>query len=591
MVYFATHGKLNPDRHMGADGWITDGEKSGSISIVFDTGDTITRSRKLGKSTQLKFNEAKGDEAQALIIEALGVTADDFLATCYFQQRQMARLVLAQPTTRMEYVSAWFQLAPLENGEEKLRNELASLSWQADTQKQRLAQLKLIEAQELGQDGKLETVGEQIKEVQTKRDAAQAKYKRLQELLEKNGQLAQAPLTIAEYDNLCAELFDAKQSLLKEGVTLDDRQNSSREIQIARDASVQASRNMEQKRRLAAGEFDGHCPIAEIQCPAKAQINASRTNNKKLFQDAELAHERAESESNATSLKNMQVIEAYDAQRRIEDRVNALSQRVEKLKSGYELAKQSPPAMDPQELRDRLNAAQREVTDLQLQQSSLQRSLTVVSEARREAVEINTKLDALNKKVETHREALAIFGKQGAQRRVAETALNHIQRDANDMLSECGIKLEVDVSWSREGSGVAKTCDTCGHPFPPSAKVKQCEKCQSPRGANLVNKLDILLSDQSGAAEDLAGAAVQLGASAWLRANRGVRFATALIDEPFSACDAANKRSLANYLSRMLTRPGGFEQALVISHDSSTNVFPGVIEVVGNGKTSTAHVL
>jgi DNA repair exonuclease SbcCD ATPase subunit len=587
-IWFVLFGKLNPDRNMGADGWITDGEKQGSVKIVLSTGDIVTRSRKLGKSTQLHFNDAKGDEAQALLNAALGITdPDDFLATCYFQQRQMARLVLADPGTRMEYVSAWFQLGKLEKGEELLRDALARMSWQADTFKQRLDLLKNMEAQEAPED--VQVIYDQMNRVNKKLDEAKAKHTRLQTLLEKNRTYADAPSIVAEHEALTAEVSVLTKKL---AATKDTnlKQTIDR-VRVVQEEYAIHSRNEQSKRRLVAGKFEGICPLAEIRCPATDEINSQRKVNERMWQTAKTECEVSETQVAAARMAHEKAQEAHDEWTRLNDRVSDLHARIARNTRSYEEAKQAPPAMDFEELREKVTIAHREVTDLSMQLNALQRSITLVTEIRREAVTITLQLDTINKQMETHREALVIFGKQGAQRRVAEPALLQIQEDSNAMLAECGIKLEVDVSWSRDGSGIAKTCDACGHPFPSSAKVKTCEKCQAPRGANLVNKLDIILSEQSGAAEDLVGAGFQLSASAWLRENRGVLWSAALIDEPFAFCDRANRRSLATFLARQLTRPGGFEQAFVISHTTDTDAFPGLIQVVRDGQFSSIEVV
>jgi DNA repair exonuclease SbcCD ATPase subunit len=587
-VYFALTGKLNPDRHMGADGWITDGEKEGHVQLVLSTGDVITRSRKLGKSTQLRFNEAKGDEAQALIYDLIGTTADDLLVTCIFQQRQMSRLVLAQSAQRMAYVSAWLQLGALEKAEENLSNELAQHSWQSETLKQRLEQLKAIELQELG-NADFDTLTNQLVGIGKSLGDAASRHMRLQTLLEKNRNYADAPSIIVEFEEMEAEVKKIDQT--KDVYNKAHHEKAVEAYDQARESRAIAIRVLDQANVLVRGEFDGHCPIAKIDCPATNQINGQRAKNKESFKQAE-----DQVLAITESLNGFRIAkekwEALHAERIVRnDRRETLQTRIARDTKKYEEAKRAPPAMDFEELRAKVQDAYREVSDLTAKKVGIQRSLSVIEHTRREALNINHELSVYAKRIETWREALHIFGKQGAQRRVAEDALAQFQDDANEMLAECGINLEVDVSWSREGGDLAKTCDTCGHPFPKSAKVKTCEKCQSPRGLNLINKLDIILSEQSGAAEDLVGCAIQLAASSWLRENRGVLWSSALIDEPFSFCDKANRRSLATYLSRMLTRPGGFEQAFVISHTSDTDAFPGLIEITNDGKFSTARVV
>jgi DNA repair exonuclease SbcCD ATPase subunit len=108
----------------------------------------------------------------------------------------------------------------------------------------------------------------------------------------------------------------------------------------------------------------------------------------------------------------------------------------------------------------------------------------------------------------------------------------------------------------------------------------------------MIDKLELVLSDQSGAADDLVGVALQLSASAWLRAERGSAWSTVLIDEPFGQLDAAHRRALSAHLSAMLAGRYGFEQAMVIAHHASVlDALPGRIEVIGEGGRSRVRVV
>jgi DNA repair exonuclease SbcCD ATPase subunit len=119
-----------------------------------------------------------------------------------------------------------------------------------------------------------------------------------------------------------------------------------------------------------------------------------------------------------------------------------------------------------------------------------------------------------------------------------------------------------------------------------------CTRCQAARGPNLINKLDFVLSDRSGAAEDLAGAALQLSASAWLRAEKGSLWETAIIDEAFGQLDGANRRALGRHLAALLAGRYGFSQALVVAHSSDVlEALPGRIEIEGGPRGSSVRVV
>jgi hypothetical protein len=99
------------------------------------------------------------------------------------------------------------------------------------------------------------------------------------------------------------------------------------------------------------------------------------------------------------------------------------------------------------------------------------------------------------------------------------------------------VDLSVSVRWGRESSTqLSPTCEECGREGI-TGNAKNCPACKAIRQPKVSEKLDVELSDRSGAAEDLGGLALQIAASAWLRERRGARFATVLVDEPFGSLD------------------------------------------------------
>lgn len=592
-VHFAITGKLNADRHMTADGWVSDGETEGSVALTFDDGIRIERARK--KSTQFELHTTDGRTlkkvaAQTLFDEMMGLTHADIPATFYFQQRQMARFVLAKPEDRMTLVSAWFRLGPLEAAEEMVRTEAASLSWSIETFRQRLDEARNVEKRETND---VDALTAQIEEVATKLEEAKGRHARLLDLAQKNRAFQNAIETKTNYEALQLAVREQQENLDKiDGTKLVKSYEFVRkEERSAYDQLSSARRDAENKHKLASGQFDGNCPVASMPCPVAKEILSKRAHNEKHAKLAEDNFQKFSPVYQEIRARSLSVEAELQQFKRAEDRLDDAKQHVHRLQPAYEAALKAPPPIDPEEMTQKLTRATSAVADLTSQLDNLRRSLTLVREARAEQLHLATQIEALERKLSTQREATVIFGRQGAQRRVAESALAKIQEGANAMLQECGIGLEVDVLWSREGSGLAKTCDTCGHPFPSSERVKVCERCEADRGPLLVNKLELALSEQSGAAEDLAGAAIQLSASEWLRTSRGSRWSVALIDEPFGQLDAFHRRTFANHLASMLGSRYGFQQALVIAHHSAVlDALPGRIEIVNDGKRSTVRV-
>jgi DNA repair exonuclease SbcCD ATPase subunit len=586
-IFFALTGKLNPDRHLGADGWVSDGEKEGAVSIVFNDGKEIRRERK--KTTQIYFDKAKGDEAQALIDGFVGLTPEDFLATCYFQQRQMARLVLADPGERMKYVRAWFQLEPLERGEEMLRDEAARLAAEIEQCNASIRSTTEVEARE----GTLEGLKEVLLQLERDLEIVIDREARLTTLVRENDDRMRAKGRVKEHEEIKREIAELE-TQMEQMASHTAAMMLTEAREVATKAHTKFSdvhRQLEQKKKLSLKQFDGHCPVGEMKCPVTKELNSQTAHNAKLVTEVEkeLAVARedlddAKSSERSADLK-MQSVE------RIRTRIEELQNREVKLSILISEVDPIPPA-DPEDLQARLSRASQQVGDKRSAFRLRQEGLGLVENARAQREKYTAKKEGYEKQLQTHREAIVIFGKQGAQRRVAEPALREIQNGGNAMLQECSIPLDFEISWSREGAGPAKTCDACGSPFPASRAVKECSRCKTPRGQLLVNKLDLILSEQSGAAEDLIGASIQFAASAWLRRRRGSFWSTALLDEPAGQLDETHRAAFASHLAALLGTRYGFEQAIVTAHHRSfLDVLPGKIEILHDGKRATARVV
>jgi DNA repair exonuclease SbcCD ATPase subunit len=272
-------------------------------------------------------------------------------------------------------------------------------------------------------------------------------------------------------------------------------------------------------------------------------------------------------------------VESVAVAERLKSRLSALRDQVRALKPDYELAKENVGAEDQSErLEEQYTQACNRLMSLEGELSSMRASLNRATEARERARKLDHDVEDLQARM--------------GGKRVAESALKSIEDGANAMLRECGIDLSVEVQWSREGGGLARSCDACGHPFGTSAKVKRCERCGADRGPLLVNKLELVLSDRSGAAEDLAGASIQLSASAWLREDRGSAWSVALVDEPYGALDASNRKAFSTHIASMLAGRYGFVQAFVVSHSPDTvTQLPGRIEILNDGGRATVRVV
>lgn len=595
-------------RHRYDEDLVSRGEAAVESELTFDEGTRILRSKLKGKRTSLYFFPRGGDptkpliqdEAQLAIAKFVGLSPDDFRATCYFEQKKMARFITTEPSKRMDMVSAWFRLDPLERCETAVHRMAASLE---DTNKKLDGHLAALDqrkedlARSLGwteKDGLREAIDRAIANLDAELETRKGIIGALEDRLQKNAELLAARSRVTDYQNVVAEGKRAREEFDKVKLPVLQKAWEASSAHLAKEnADLEGiAREVRQKRQLARGQFDGVCPVAEIECPAKAAINTERARNAELAAEAEKRHAEKAGLVHAASVMESKTRQGFQDAQRMKDRLDLLREQAKKLAEQARAAQEAGEPVDPIALRQDLEKERGDMLDAKGKVERLRAWGKELDDA------VVTRKTLYEKKAEiagqlgTFREAAVIFGKRGAQRRVAEGALQQIQDDANEMLRESGANLSIEARWSREGKGLASACEACGNPFPASAKVKHCERCGAARGPKLENKLDIVLSDWSGAAEDLAGAGIQLAASRWLREERGTSWSTALLDEPFGALDAAHRKGFASHLTAMLSGRYGFEQAFVVAHHASVlDALPGRIEIVSDGRWSVPRVV
>lgn len=594
-VHFALTGQ---HRHRTEDEWITRGEKEGLVRVVLSDGLVITRERIRGKSTRLSVGKrldgvnAEQAEGERKIQAMLGLTEEDLMATCFFEQRQMARLILARPEERMRIISAWLRLEKLQACEERARIIVSESTAHASMLD---AEMGRFSEQARGEGDVREVMRATLRVVECDLAEANAELAEVHADATEGRDLAQSVAMARRFDEVVAEGQRARAEAAGMGnlAELGEQAKLAHQALLATSSEMAECRRLaDQKRTLALGKFNGACPVSEGRtCPVTDTINGEREENAIAANAAAWRLQEASLATQAAERTFRTVEAARQAQERVATRLETLRAEARRLKPHHDRAS-NVVLEDPEALQQRFRQAQERVARLVAARVEGEHALKTYDVEVERLRKLRRDRAALDSTLEVRRAAFGILGKNGAQRRLAEGALGEIEAGANEMLTACGIDLRVGVSWAREGSGFAKACDACGAAFPASTRVKRCERCGAARGPHLVNKLEVVLSDRSGAAEDLAGAAVQLSASAWLRADRASGWSTALIDEPFGQLDGANRRAFAGHLATLLRGRYGFEQALVIAHHSSVlDALPGRIEIVNEGGNALARVI
>ncbi len=595
MIDFAITGRFNKSRGYDADGWISTGEKDASVALTLEGGIIISRSKRRGQSTQVRLmgknvGEAAQDGAASGILKYLALDADDFRNAAYFEQRKMAKLVdpeQTNPRDRLDIVSGWFGLGLAERSEE-LASERAA---EHEKELTKLITMRTVALSRFAHDEEHDIEALEVVLVTAKC------------AVEKLGSEHTERKLIEEAE----ETVDEQQKRIKQGLRLRDDlaklDGVEKEAAAAREeltklgnAVANLTDEVRRKKKVALGMFDGACPVAPIECPAKEKINKDRKGTEGALKEAQEALTRAVTKQNETIAKHQSLMHReralLDMKRDIDRTREEVREYAPEVKKAKEYLITAPDfvagfacVLDYQkDFNERMTAARQAVTDVTVKIGIAKSNATARERAEKEVAQLDLDIEKRRNLVTQHLRARAIF--RQAQRNVAERNLAFVEEEANYQLADAGIALRVTARWEREASGPAKTCETCGAAFPSSAKVKACERCGSARGSHTVQRLDFMLSDRSGALNDLGGVTMQLAAGAWLIGNRHSPWSTAMLDEPFAACDSFNRRALATQLLKLLNR-GVWRQAIVISHSPDTvDVYQHKIVVIANADGS-----
>lgn len=593
-VDFALTGRRPRDARLKSD-WITRGEGQGEVDLTFSSGARVVRNMSRKGSERLAYyppgdpeHGATQEDAQTAIDELLGLSRDD-APTWSFRQGEMAELLRMDPAPRLEMFSAWFRLGTLEECQGVAVGVLGEMAKRAEAARASLAAANAATETALARVGlSAEALGETLKkaesDVEEARSALEAERARDAEGREKRDLISKA----ARYDEL-----------VKEGTSLAERLKEHLDVGLLRSGRETIMKRREELRRVedaaagrhrqlvqvAAGNFDGQCPVAGVPCPAKAFVSESVQRNRSQEEDARKALREAQSESGKVTGQ----IAAAD------QRIRELEVDDRRLRELRIQARELKPARDRwAELADVANrgtvvAAENALRDAEATLSRLRQTWDFCQDSAARALEAATEVKALEGASEIPAAAALVF--ERARRKIAEDVLVEIEGHANDLLALVGADLEVAVTWGRDGTGLADACGGCGASFPASRKVRACARCGAERGPKVVEKLDIEPSRRSGCADDFGGIAVALGSSRWLREDRGSAWGTALLDEPTSQMDVAHVRQFAAKLPELLLA-SGFQQALVVSHHRGALAsMPGRILVESSGGKSTARVV
>ena len=578
--------------------WVNNGQTTALVELELNDGAVVTRTKKRDKSTQLEFalpGQAPVTQkaAQAAIEAHIGLGRDDFMATCFYEQKQLARMVSARSAERIEIVESWLaeDLLPIQNMHSEAGVQLVAVNRQLSETQAKVDELE-SEWGELRNFYNIADGADACAALGNELEAARAELKAKQAIL-KRAKAARLEAEAWQAKVEAAEEFDAisaqgQQARDEFDALPQDLPKLQKAAQADVDSLAAKYAEAEQAQRQAEGakraEFDGDCPVNGLKCPSAKWVTEQGVAPELVqlrVTDATKARRALTDAREALLRLNGQVTRKAALQAKLD---TLREQAGTLLDTANEVAQvANPPDIDA--LDKAVTEAEEAVTEAKATQNQVTEDSQWVASYSKELKGHESKRAKLTEKRALVLEAVQLLGKTGAQQKLAELALANVEQGANSLLLAAGIELSVSVSWVTHMQGAAKNCDQCGTAFPTSARVKTCQYCAAPRGKNVVAKLVIDLSNRSGAAEDLAGIAVGLAASQWLRHKRASGWSSVFIDEPFGALDTHNKKALSVHVATLLKR--SFDSAFVVAHDKSIlDALPSRITIIGTDKGS-----
>jgi len=569
------------------DDMITEGEAEMQVRLVFD-GLTIDRSLKRGSTIKLTatwYDEAgnevtaSGPRAQERILELVGLSEPDFLAANYFEQKQMSRLVKLSHSDLLELFVGWFKLDRLQAAIEVARERSKPVAAKVSELKQKIATLdSTIAGVSVGD------LGEALERVKE----ADAKYGAIQAQIDEHAALVVAQLGATKYDEAlgAARALKAEIEKVDENALVEARDWAIAARDDARLAHSTADRErVDAERRAVGGLDDGMCPVMREKCPAVVHVDAVLSKNRQLVQDERQKAAKLSQELSRASAELGEVQSALDQHVALKRRFEALAAEAKRYRQDKVALHKAGALPDLTEVRAALDAAAREANDAKIAFGAMQQAKLMVERLTKDQDKATLELGATASDLAVLVAARQIFTE--SLRVTAEENTGEVSSLANAALAEAGIDLSIEVQWAREAKGLTDVCDACGFGYPATAKVKACQRCGAQRGPKVVFEPRIVLSDVSGAADDLAGVMFQLSAAAWLRRDRGSSWGLALVDEPFGSLDAPLRRKLATCFAEQLGSRYGVRQALVVAHDlESIDAMPNRIKIVAREEGS-----
>lgn len=581
---------------------ITNGQDECAVSLRLNDGSIIERTKPNGKSEQLKFT-AHGKkpimqaQAQKAIEQHIGVSADNFMAMYFFEQKRIGSLVSAKGAERASIVEGWLaeELDPIIR-----LNDAAVKAHKKATVELADAEREIFGLKADWDRLMLDVVGKEDRGadirgmIDDQLVAAESNYTAKKLELDAARKVVTEEAVRARLDSEKAKKAAEYKAIVETGLEVRaefdmipaDAQAKFEKAQGLYSAAMLAHQEAQKElRRVESGnyDFDGQCPIACKACPATAWVSEQAISKAAVATAQTKAREAAKRRQETGAVSQAAQTEALK-RAALETRLTALRAKAEQLADDVDDVEESEgEEKKPSRAGERVAALETALEGLAEKVRQLKEDKDWAAKVVARVWDLETQIARAKDRRALTLEAAQLTGRTGAQQAIQEIVMAAIETIANGLMSNAGIQLQIVVKWEQETNGLAKVCPSCGTAFSASQRVKACDSCGATRGPNVQSKLIIEPSNRSGAAEDLAGVALGIAASRWLRAQRGSQWSAVFIDEPFGSLDAHNRSALGSHIVSMLRTE--FCSAFVVAHERSVlTAMPAQIKIrAGHG--------
>jgi len=536
------------------------GRSKMEVELAIQFGDEVVpvrRSYSGGKSDiRVRKASMKVKEANDEIEKLLGMTESDFVRTCFVRQGDLEGILTQQSAQLKADIIRWRGLDVWPSLDASVQSDESKI-------------LKAIKEEEIRDKVAREAIAKGLPE-----DSLIEQYQQaLDSAIEKNSRISSAKERLKglhAQGELASQVEKAKQWVEQKDVLVEQRKaimvglEDLEKVQkkLMADESVLAQTYKECKERGRTG-FNGVCPIDEMVCPRKDEINDDMGKAKKKADSVKKKLDDASSKVNETKKDvNGMIIKLDKAKSNL-----STVERAEELIAKYDGTTEDEIEKAMEEISEEVKSSLIDTKAIQYKLAELMAASKAYENAVEALHESNDKLKELQAEAKTLRYLRFMFGKNGIASMMIEDALEEIEGQVNLFLEELGTDHRLKFDSERELKRMSRTCYECGFVYDESSKEKFCADCGSARVKERSDELRPMIIEgnrkqsfemDSGAGRALVALATRATMSKFLGAS------VLFLDEVSSSLDGYHQEMLIKLFHKLPSM--GFNQVFVISH-------------------------